>query len=141
MAEIQGPLMPGRDDVKLLLWDLARVSGALSEIMTVWRRVTPFRPELQPRRLMQIQDTARQLAADIGSAAGEGLGPALDTALSVTGRFAALTENVATAQAMTCGPAIASIGDGGLWEFLRAALRRAATELSGLRPHLAVASD
>jgi hypothetical protein len=140
MTQMREPMMPS-GDVQLLLWDLACVSGTLSEIMTVWRRAMPFRPELQLRRLMQIQDTARQLAADIGAAVGAGTGSSLDPALSVTGRFSALTESIASAQAMTCGPAVLNIGDGRLWQFLRAALHTAATELSGLMPHLVTASD
>ena len=82
MTQIREPLMPRRDDVQLMLWDLASVSGTLSEIMTVWRRAMPCSPELQLRRLMQIQDTARQLAADIGAAVSAGMGPSLDPALS-----------------------------------------------------------
>ena len=38
MTQTREPLMPSRDDVQLLLWDLACVSGTLSEIMTAWRR-------------------------------------------------------------------------------------------------------
>ena len=82
MTQTREPLMPSRDDVQLLLWDLACVSGTLSEIMTAWRRAMLFPPELQLRRLMQIQDTACQLAADIGAAVSAGTGPSLDPALS-----------------------------------------------------------
>jgi hypothetical protein len=39
MTEIQDSPVPGRDDIRLLLQDLACVSGTLSEIMTAWRRV------------------------------------------------------------------------------------------------------
>ncbi len=38
--------MTSHDDVELLLWDLARISGTLSEIATVWRSALPYRPEL-----------------------------------------------------------------------------------------------
>ena len=82
MTQMREPLMPRRDDVQLPLGDLACVSGTLSEIMTVWRRAMPFPPGLRLRRVMQIQDTARQLAADIGAAASAGTGPSLDPALS-----------------------------------------------------------
>jgi hypothetical protein len=82
MTQMREPLMRRRDDVQFLLWDLACVSGMLSEIMTVWRRAMPFPPELQLRRLMQIQDTAPQLAAHIGAAVSAGTGPSLDPALS-----------------------------------------------------------
>ena len=43
MTQMREPLMRRRDDVQLLLWDLACVSGTLSEIMTVWRRAMPSR--------------------------------------------------------------------------------------------------
>jgi hypothetical protein len=82
MTQMREPLMPRRDDVQLLLWDLACVSGTLSEIRTVWRRAMSFPPELRLRRLMQIQDTARQLAADIGAAVSAGTGPSVDPASS-----------------------------------------------------------
>ena len=83
MTETQDPLMPRRDDVRLPVEDLACVSGTLSEIMTAWRRAWPGRPELQPGLLSQIQDTARQLAADIEAAAGAGRRQ--DPALSAAG--------------------------------------------------------
>ena len=75
MTQMREPLMPR-------LGDLACVSGTLSEIMTVWRRAMPFPPGLRLRRLMQIQDTAPQLAADIGAAVSAGTGSSLDPALS-----------------------------------------------------------
>jgi hypothetical protein len=123
MTEIHDPPAPRRDELRLLLDDLACISGTLSEIMTVWRRVQPSRPELRLGRLVLLQDAARQLAADIEAAAGEG--PPLDPALSATGRLAALEEDAAGIRAATTGPGCPEAGDRGLWELLAAAVRRA----------------
>jgi len=46
MTEIHDRPVPRRDEVQLLLEDLACVSGTLSEIMTAWRRAQPHRPGL-----------------------------------------------------------------------------------------------
>ena len=67
MTEIQDLPVP-RHDAKLLLEDLACVCGTLSEIMTAWRRAMPWRPELPLSSLTTLQDTTRQLAADIAAA-------------------------------------------------------------------------
>ena len=74
MTEIQGPPVACRHDARLLQEDLACICGTLSEIMTAWRRVMPWRPELPIGGLTALQDTARQLAADI-AAAGRGPAP------------------------------------------------------------------
>jgi hypothetical protein len=103
MTEIQDSPVPGRDDIRLLLQDLACVSGTLSEIMTAWRRVmTGARPELPLSALTQLQDSARRLAADIKASAD--LGQVLNLALSIAERFSALKEDVARARAATGGP-------------------------------------
>ena len=52
MTEIHDPSAPRRDELRLLLKDLACVSGTLSEIMTVWRDIAVYRggqPRHQPR--------------------------------------------------------------------------------------------
>jgi hypothetical protein len=132
MTEIQDPRLPGRDDVRLLLEDLACVAGTLSEIMTTWRRAMPGRPELPASTLLRIQDTTRQLAADIEARVGPGQG--LNTALSMGKRFSALKEDVACARAATREPGQPAVGDRGLWERLDAAMRGAEARLTELRP-------
>jgi hypothetical protein len=124
MTEIQGPPVPCRHDAGLLLEDLACMCGTLSEIMTAWRRVMPWRPELPIGGLTALQDTARQLAADIAAAVGAGRHP--DP--SVAARFSMLKEAIAAARATTLAPGIAEIGDRGLWELLGAAIQRAETQ-------------
>jgi hypothetical protein len=111
MTEIQDSPVPGRDDIRLLLQDLACVSGTLSEIMTAWRRVmTGARPELPLSALTQLQDSARRLAADIKASAD--LGQVLNPALSIAERFSALKEDVARARAATGGPGQSAVGTG-----------------------------
>ena len=63
MIEIHDPPAPRRDELRLLLDDLACVSGTLSEIMTVWRRVQPGRPELRLGRLVRLQAAVRRAQA------------------------------------------------------------------------------
>jgi len=58
-----------RDDVRLLLWDLACIAGTLSEIATVWRRARPYRPELPAVVPEQLAGAARHLASVIESLA------------------------------------------------------------------------
>ena len=123
MTEIHDPSAPRRDELRLLLEDLACVSGTLSEIMTAWRRVQPGRPELRLGRLVRLQDAARQLAADLEAAAGGGR--ALGPALSAAGRLAAFEEDAAAIRTVTTGPGCPEAGDRGLWELLAAALCRA----------------
>jgi hypothetical protein len=129
MTEIKDSPVPGRDDVRLLLEDLACVSGALSEIMTAWRRARASRPELSLSALTQLQDTARQLAADIRASAG--LGQVLNPALSIAERISALNEDAARTREAAGGPDRSAVGDRGLWELLGAAMSRAGTRLVG----------
>ena len=49
-------------DARLLAWDLARVSGALSEIATTWRRAQIRRPDLPLGLPQRLADTAPRLA-------------------------------------------------------------------------------
>jgi hypothetical protein len=53
------------DGARLLALHLATVSGTLEEISTTWRRAWLTRPELPLRLPLRLQDTARQLTADI----------------------------------------------------------------------------
>src|SRR5690349_18035003 len=70
MTETLDPLPSPVEDAQFLLQELACVSGAVSEIMTMWRRARPFRPELEFGRLTRLQDAARRLGAEIRAAAG-----------------------------------------------------------------------
>ena len=76
MTEIHDPPAPRRDELRLLLEDLACVSGTLSEIMTAWRRVQPGRPELRLGRLSgsRTPPAARRRHRG-GAAAAGGLNP------------------------------------------------------------------
>ncbi|MDA8318634.1 MAG: hypothetical protein M0030_02310 [Actinomycetota bacterium] len=113
------------DGARLLALDLATVSGTLEEISTTWRRAWLTRPELPLRLPLRLQDTARQLTADIRGLDDAGPG----RALSVTSRLSALRDGVASAQAMTCGPGMPPAGDARLWDCLNSALRRASSRL------------
>jgi hypothetical protein len=134
MTEIQDLPVP-RHDAKLLLEDLACVCGTLSEIMTAWRRFMPWRPELPLSSLTALQDTTRQLAADIATAGRAG--PRLDPALSMAERFSVIKGAIADARATTCASGTAEVGDRGLWELLSAAMQRVETQLADLTPGLA----
>jgi hypothetical protein len=122
MTEIQDLPVP-RHDAKLLLEDLACACGTLSEIMTAWRRAMPWRPELQLSSLTALQDTTRQLAAEI--ATSDCPGPRPDPALSMAARFSVIKAAIADARATICAPGTAEVGDRGLWELLSAAMQRA----------------
>jgi hypothetical protein len=126
------------DGARLLALDLARVSGTLEEISTTWRRAWLTRPELPLRLPLRLQDTARQLAADIQELeAGDPRQPP-GRALSVTSQLSAFGDGVASAQAMTCGPGMPPAGDAGLWDRLNIALRLAGTRLrTSSRPNSA----
>ena len=125
MTKTRDMLMTSHDDVELLLWDLARVSGTLSEIATVWRRALPYLPGLPLILPVRLQDSARQLAADIRARTGPRPGQPTDLALPLTEQLSALQDSIARAQAMTCGPGLPQVGDDRLWESLGAALRQA----------------
>jgi hypothetical protein len=118
MTENHDRPVPRRDDLKLLLEDLACVCGTLSEIMTAWRRAQPGRPELRLGQLVRLQDDARQLAADLEAAAAGG------RALCAAGQLAALAEEAAATRAVTGGPGCVEAGDRGLWELLAAGAPR-----------------
>src|SRR5690349_18891786 len=129
MTENRDRPVPRRDDLQLLLEDLACVSGTLSEIMTAWRRARPGRPELRPGQLVRLQDDARQLAADLQAAAAEGSPP-----WCAADRLAALAAEAAAVRAVTGGPGCAEAGDRGLWDLLAAAVRRAQARRPALAP-------
>jgi hypothetical protein len=120
------------DEARLLALDLASVSGALEEIGTIWRRAWLTRPELPVRLPLRLQDTARQLAADVRELSAAGPGQAPVRAPSITSRLRALQDGLASAQAMTCGPGMPPAGDARLWDFAHDALRRAGSRLPQL---------
>lgn len=112
-----------------MAWDLATVSGALSEIATTWRRALPCRPDLPLDLPQRLADMARLLAADIRllTASEE---PAPDLARKVSIRMSALSQGADYAQAITAGGGAAEVGDAPLWEHLRPALRRTGRTLT-----------
>jgi hypothetical protein len=126
---LEGPYIEG------MAWDLATVSGALSEIATTWRRALPCRPDLPLDLPQRLADMARRLAADIRSLAAEAPGaPGQDRALGlareVTIRMSALSQGADYARAITAGGGTADVGDTPLWELLRPALRRTGRTLT-----------
>ena len=140
MTSTHDPLTACYDDAQLL-WDLASISGTLSEITTVWRRAKRYRPELPLILPGQLHDTASQLAADVRALADAGPVQASDLALAVADRFSALQEGINSAQAITCGPSVPKVGDDRLWESLRGPLRRTGTQLTGAGTHLVTTAD
>lgn len=128
MTRTRRPLT-ARDEIQLLTWDLATVSGALSEIATTWRRARPCRPDLPLALPQRLADTARQLAADVRSLAeaGQEKTPCLPAPLA--GRISQFREDVGAAHTVTCGPGPSGVGDALLWESLSAALGRAVARL------------
>ena len=130
MTEISDRPVPRRDEVRLLLEDLACVSGTLSEIMTAWRRAQPYHPELQPGRLVRLQDAARQLAADIQAA---GIA-AVHLEPPMAARLTALEEDAVAVRELTTGPGGLKAGDRGLWDLIAAAVGRAQARLAALGP-------
>jgi hypothetical protein len=116
--------MTARDDFEHMAWDLATVSGTLSEIATTWRRASLGRPDLPVDLPQRLADMAERLAADAWSLAGTGQEPAPGLAASVAARMSALSEGTAYARSMTSGRGAAGVGDAPLWDILRPALRR-----------------
>jgi len=123
---LEGPYLEG------MVWDLATVSGALSEIATTWRRALPCRPDLPLDLPQRLADMARRLAADVRSlkAAGAPGAPGQDLAREVTIRMSALSQGADYARAITAGGGTAGVGDAPLWELLRPALRRTGRTLT-----------
>jgi hypothetical protein len=127
--DFDGPYLEG------MAWDLATVSGALSEIATTWRRALPCRPDLPLDLPQRLADMARRLAADIRSLGasgtpgtpGEERAPGLAREVSI--RMSALSQGADYARAITAGGG-ADVGDTPLWELLRPALRRTGRTLT-----------
>ena len=142
--ETRVTVRPGFDGPYLegMAWDLATVSGALSEIATTWRRALPCRPDLPLDLPQRLADMARRLAADIrslgaagtarapGAAGAPGQDRAPDLAREVTIRMSALSQGADYARAITAGGGTADVGDAPLWELLRPALRRTGRTLT-----------
>jgi hypothetical protein len=128
--DFDGPYLEG------MAWDLATVSGALSEIATTWRRALPCRPDLPLDLPQRLADMARRLAADIrslgaaGAPGAPGQDRARDLAREVTIRMSALSQGADYARAITAGGGTADVGDARLWELLRPALRRTGRTLT-----------
>jgi hypothetical protein len=122
--DFDGPYLEG------MAWDLATVSGALSEIATTWRRALPCRPDLPLDLPQRLADMARRLAADIRSLGAPGQDRAPDLAREVTIRMSALSQGADYARAITAGGGAADVGDAPLWELLRPALRRTGRTLT-----------
>jgi hypothetical protein len=124
--DFDGPYLEG------MAWDLATVSGALSEIATTWRRALPCRPDLPLDLPQRLADMARRLAADIRSLGAPGApgAPGQDLAREVSIRMSALSQGADYARAITAGGGAADVGDASLWELLRPALRRTGRTLT-----------
>ena len=122
MTGTPGSLVTTRDDIQPIAWDLATVSGALSEIATTWRRARASRPDLPPGLPQRLADTAQHLAADALLIGGNGRGEAQVMPASLARQVSALREDVAAARAMTHGPGDPGVGDAALWESLGPAL-------------------
>jgi hypothetical protein len=134
--DFDGPYIEG------MAWDLATVSGALSEIATTWRRALPCRPDLPLDLPQRLADMARRLAADIrplaapgtpGAPGAPGQERAPGLAREVSIRMSALSQGADYARAITAGGA-PDVGDAGLWELLRPALRRTGRMLTASLP-------
>jgi hypothetical protein len=142
VTQIRDPRMTGRDDVELLLSDLASVSGALGEIATTWRRARLDQPQLPLALPAQLQGFVTGLAAAIraytghgpaqpagqGPAQPAGQGPAQPAgqALRLPEQLSALKQRIDVAQSITCGYSSLQVGDDRLWESVNAALGQAA---------------
>ena len=99
MTGTPGSLVTTRDDIQPIAWDLATVSGALSEIATTWRRARASRPDLPPGLPQRLADTAQHLAADALLIGGNGRGEAQVMPASLARQVSALREDVAAARA------------------------------------------
>jgi hypothetical protein len=126
VTQIYGPRMADHDDVELLLSDLASVSGALGEIATIWRRARPGQRPLPLSLPAQLQNSVTQLAAAIRAHADQEPAQPTGQALSLPEQISALKQRINVAQAITCGHGSSQVGDDRLWEFVNAALARAA---------------
>src|ERR1700761_4851792 len=114
------------DELQPLVRALARVHGSLTEIATVWRRVTPDRTGLPLALPLRLAESVHEL---IGSVTGD---PA-----ELAGRLADLERELAAAAALTSGAGASEagasgVGDAGLWEYARTALRQAQELALGL---------
>ena len=112
MTQIRDPQMTGRDDVKLLLSDLACVSGALDEIATAWRRAGPDQPHLPLTLPVQLQSSVTQLAAAVRAHTDQGPAQSADPApcQAVLVSYARADEDAAALS--PCAP-VACGGSGG----------------------------
>jgi hypothetical protein len=122
MTGTQGSLVTAPGDIQPIAWDLATVSGALSEIATTWRRARACRPDLPPGVPQRLADAAQQLAADARLLTGTGHGEAPGMPEPLARQMSALRADIAAARAMTHGPGDPGVGDAGLWESLGPAL-------------------
>jgi hypothetical protein len=121
MTESSDQLMSVHGDFQPLARDLGNMSGALSEIATVWRRAHQCRPDLPLALPLQLEAATHQLAR-IADDVGQDPANGPDLALLMTEQMSALERDVAAARAMTCGADIPPVGDAGLWELVGAAM-------------------
>jgi hypothetical protein len=122
--------MTVRDDFTLMAWDLATVSGGLSEIATTWRRALPSRPDLPLDLPQRLALEAERLAADALSLAGTGEQAAPGLPVSVATRVRSLSAAAAYARTLTSDRGAAFVGDTPLWDFLGPALDRAGSRFA-----------
>jgi hypothetical protein len=126
VTQIRDPQMTDRDDVELLLSDLASVSGALGEIATIWRRARLGQPQLPLTMPAQLQSSVTRLATAVRAHAGQGPAQPAGQALSLPEQLSALKQRIDVAQAITRGHGSPQVGDHRLWESVNAALAQAA---------------
>ena len=116
------------DETQPLIQALARVHGSLTEIATVWRRVSPDRPGLPLALPLRLAGSVHDVMAAVGT----------DPA-GTPARLASLERDLAAAATLTGVPGAPAAGDVGLWECARAALAQA-RELAACLARLPLAS-
>jgi hypothetical protein len=112
--------------------ELSRISGALEEIATVWRRAHHGRPGLPLDLPVRLARRTRQLAQRVSALVDVGPGQLAGRAVPVTEQLTALTRDIAAAEAMTSGAGLPAAGDAGLWKLVGAAVDSAGTRLGRL---------
>jgi hypothetical protein len=102
----------------------------------MWRRALPGQPQLPLVLPVQLQSSVTQLTSAIRAHVDQGPAQPTGQAPFLPEQLSALKQRIDAAQAITSGSGSFQIEDDGLWDFINAALARAAnrTRRTGSSP-------
>lgn len=117
---------------RLLMRELARIAGVLTEVATAWRRAALDSGALPLGLPLRLGEATQRLSATAAALACAEPGESLGLAVSASGQLAVLRNGIAGARDLARGDGRPATGDDLLWEDIGATMDRAVRQCLSL---------